>query len=61
MSKFDEWWLAPNGVVPIDAVTTGLLVDEIIRLRHDIERAMANHNADLNAPGCGHPECHWRR
>lgn len=47
-SSIDESWLQPGGVVPVDPVTTGLLVDEVRRLRHDIERAMKNHNADLN-------------
>lgn len=30
---FDERWLSPGGVVPVDPVTTGALVNEIQRLR----------------------------
>lgn len=51
-TDFDERWLQPNGVVPVDPVTTGILIREIQNLRHDLDRAMANHNADLNA-SCG--------
>lgn len=30
---FDERWLQPYGVVPVDAETTGILIREVMRLR----------------------------
>ena len=33
---FDPRWLEPGGVVPVDPVTTGLLVREIIRLQAEV-------------------------
>ena len=33
MSDFDERWLAPGGVVPVDIPTTGALIREVQRLR----------------------------
>lgn len=32
-ATFDERWLRPGGVVPVDPVTTGLLIREVQRLR----------------------------
>lgn len=36
-ADFDERWLQPGGVVPVDPQTTGALVKEIIRLRDILE------------------------
>jgi hypothetical protein len=33
---FDERWLQPNGIVPVDPVTTGVLLREIIRMREQL-------------------------
>lgn len=33
LTAVDERWFQPGGVVPVDPVTTGLLVREIINLR----------------------------
>jgi hypothetical protein len=44
---FDERWLQPNGIVPVDPVTTGVLLREIIRMREQLR---------LNGPnGEGYP------
>jgi hypothetical protein len=39
MSDFDERWLQPGGIVPVDVPTTGALVREILRLRAPLETA----------------------
>jgi hypothetical protein len=31
--SFDESWLKPGGIVPVDIPTTGALVEEVLRLR----------------------------
>ena len=36
-SLFDPRWVGPGGVVPVDPVTTGLLVREIIRLQAEVK------------------------
>jgi hypothetical protein len=35
---------------PVERTVIGEALAEIVALRHDLERAMANHTADLNAP-----------
>ena len=37
-SEFDERWLQPGGVVPVDMPTTGALVREIQRLRAMLDK-----------------------
>ena len=37
MSDFDERWLQPGGIVPVDIQTTGALVREIERLRGEVK------------------------
>lgn len=36
-SDFDERWLKPGAIVPVDIPTTGALVREIQRLRSQLE------------------------